>query len=69
MTAWENIAFPLQAQQVRGEEVRKRVVEVAEMLKISHLLKLRPGSLSGGDQQRVALACCPGATTGRVLDG
>jgi multiple sugar transport system ATP-binding protein len=56
MSAWENIAFPLQAQQVRGEEVRKRVAEVAEMLKISHLLKLRPGSLSGGDQQRVALA-------------
>jgi len=56
MTAWENIAFPLQAQQLDGEEVRKRVAEVAEMLKISHLLKLRPGSLSGGDQQRVALA-------------
>ena len=56
MTAWENIAFPLQAQQLNGEDVRKRVTEVAEMLKISHLLKLRPGSLSGGDQQRVALA-------------
>ncbi len=56
MTAWENIAFPLQAQQVNGEDVRKRVTEVAEMLKISHLLKQRPGSLSGGDQQRVALA-------------
>jgi multiple sugar transport system ATP-binding protein len=56
MSAWENIAFPLQAQQVKGEEVRNRVGEVADMLKISHLLKLRPGSLSGGDQQRVALA-------------
>jgi multiple sugar transport system ATP-binding protein len=56
MTAWQNIAFPLQAQQVRGEEIQKRVDEVAEMLKIGHLLKLRPGSLSGGDQQRVALA-------------
>jgi multiple sugar transport system ATP-binding protein len=56
MTAWENIAFPLQAQQLNSEDVRKRVAEVAEMLKISHLLKLRPGSLSGGDQQRVALA-------------
>jgi multiple sugar transport system ATP-binding protein len=56
MTAWENIAFPLQAQQVKSSEIHKRVSEVAEMLKISHLLKLRPGSLSGGDQQRVALA-------------
>jgi len=56
MTAWENIAFPLQAQNVKGNEVHQRVAEVADMLKISHLLKLRPGSLSGGDQQRVALA-------------
>jgi multiple sugar transport system ATP-binding protein len=56
MTAWENIAFPLQAQQVKADDIRKRVAEVAEMLKISHLLKQRPGSLSGGDQQRVALA-------------
>jgi multiple sugar transport system ATP-binding protein len=56
MSAWDNIAFPLQAQQVQGKEIQTRVTEVAEMLKISHLLKQRPGSLSGGDQQRVALA-------------
>jgi multiple sugar transport system ATP-binding protein len=56
MTAWENIAFPLQAQKVEKAEVERRVKEVADLLKITSLLKLRPGALSGGDQQRVALA-------------
>jgi multiple sugar transport system ATP-binding protein len=56
MSAWENIAFPLKAQNVERHEVDKRVADVAELLQIGHLLKQRPGSLSGGDQQRVALA-------------
>jgi multiple sugar transport system ATP-binding protein len=56
MNAWDNIAFPLQAQKVNKDEIIKRVKEVAELLQITHLLRSRPGSLSGGDQQRVALA-------------
>lgn len=56
LTARENIAFPLQAQGERREDVQKRVSEVARILQIEHVLKLRPGSLSSGDQQRVALA-------------
>ena len=56
MTARENIAFPLQAQGMPRSEIGARVSEVAKMLKIEHILNQRPGSLSGGDQQRVALA-------------
>jgi multiple sugar transport system ATP-binding protein len=56
MTVRENISFPLQAQRVKPDEVEKRVKEVAALLKIKHLMKRRPGALSGGDQQRVALA-------------
>ena len=56
MTAWENIAFPLQAQGMNRPDIKRRVNEVADMLKIEHILEQRPGSLSGGDQQRVALA-------------
>jgi multiple sugar transport system ATP-binding protein len=56
MTARQNIAFPLQAQQESRASVDKRVHEVAHMLRIEHLLNSRPGSLSSGDQQRVALA-------------
>ena len=56
MTARENIAFPLEAQGERSEVVNARVAEVVKLLNIEHLLKFRPGSLSGGDKQRVALA-------------
>jgi multiple sugar transport system ATP-binding protein len=52
----QNIAFTLQAQSVKKEEIEKRVRDVAVLLKIKHLLKRHPGGLSGGDQQRVALA-------------
>jgi multiple sugar transport system ATP-binding protein len=56
LTAWRNIAFPLQAQGESRETVEKRVDEVARLLRIEHLLNAHPGQLSGGDQQRVALA-------------
>jgi multiple sugar transport system ATP-binding protein len=56
MTVKENVSFTLQAQSVKKDEIDKRVKEVAELLKIKHLLRRRPGALSGGDQQRVALA-------------
>jgi len=56
MSARENIAFPLQAQGEKRDQITARVREVSQMLKIEHLLEARPSSLSGGDQQRVALA-------------
>jgi multiple sugar transport system ATP-binding protein len=56
LTAYDNIAFTLQAQGESQEAVEKRVKEVVDLLQIQHLLRLRPGKLSGGDMQRVALA-------------
>lgn len=56
ITARQNIAFPLQAQGESREVIEQRVDEVVSLLRIEHLLKDRPGKLSGGDQQRVALA-------------
>ncbi len=52
----QNIAFPLQAEGESRRLINQRVDEVVEVLQIQHLLKARPGKLSGGDQQRVALA-------------
>jgi multiple sugar transport system ATP-binding protein len=52
----QNIAFPLQAQGQRRDAIERRVKEVVGILRIGHLLRARPGKLSGGDQQRVALA-------------
>lgn len=51
----DNISFPLRAQNLPKEEVERRVSDVAKRLRISHLLKSRPGRLPGGEQQRVAL--------------
>ncbi|MCU0463494.1 MAG: ABC transporter ATP-binding protein [Anaerolineae bacterium] len=51
----DNIAFPLKAQNLPTEEVNRRVMDVAERLRITHILKSNPGRLPGGEQQRVAL--------------
>jgi multiple sugar transport system ATP-binding protein len=56
LSVWENIAFPLQAEGEKKENIARRVAEVVDILRIGHLLRQRPGRLSGGDQQRVALA-------------
>ena len=56
MNLADNIAYPLK---VRGEAVPKRhgrAKEVADVLKIGHLLDRLPSQISGGQQQR---ACSP----------
>jgi multiple sugar transport system ATP-binding protein len=55
-TAFDNIASPLRARRVAGDEIARRVAQVAELLHIERLLERRPAQLSGGEQQRVALA-------------
>lgn len=54
-TAYENMAFPLEARNLSKDAIDKRVKEVAEILHISELLQRRPAQMSGGQQQRVAL--------------
>ena len=56
MSVQKNITFPLEAQKMSKEMIRERLVHVCELLQIQHLLKMKPGPLSGGDKQRVALA-------------
>jgi len=55
MTVYENFAFPLRKLNLSEEEIRNRIKETAELLKIDHLLDRRPAQLSGGERQRVAL--------------
>ncbi|RLD05328.1 MAG: ABC transporter [Chloroflexota bacterium] len=62
----ENIAFGLQLQDFRslfGDSRKKKkarlnsqIEEIAQMLSINHLLHRKPKTLSGGEQQRTALA-------------
>jgi len=56
MKVFDNIAFPLRLRKIPKEEIRKKVVEVAKLLRIQDLLDRYPRQLSGGQQQRVALA-------------
>lgn len=52
----ENIGFIMRLRGFSDEEIRRRVFEVATLLKIEDKLKSLPNTLSGGQQQRVAVA-------------
>jgi multiple sugar transport system ATP-binding protein len=52
----QNIEFGLRMKKVPAPERAKRVREVAEMVRIAHLLDKMPNQCSGGESQRVALA-------------
>ncbi|HEV3474520.1 MAG TPA: ABC transporter ATP-binding protein [Actinomycetota bacterium] len=56
MTVAENIGFGLAARKTPRAEIRRRVEEAALLAGCQHLLDRRPGELSGGEQQRAALA-------------
>ena len=52
----QNIEFGLRMKKVAAEERVRRVREVADMVRIGHLLDKMPAQCSGGESQRVALA-------------
>jgi spermidine/putrescine ABC transporter ATP-binding subunit len=56
MNVFDNIAFGLKVRKFPKEEIRKRVKEILEIVKLSGLEYRFPRQLSGGQQQRVALA-------------
>lgn len=53
---FEEIALGLENLGVPKEDMIKKVIEVAELLKIESLLQNNPNRLSGGQRQRVAFA-------------
>ena len=55
LTTEQNLAYPLIKNKIVKDEINKRVSETAEMLRISHALKRKPDTLSGGEQQRLAI--------------
>lgn len=55
-TAQENIQIPGFIKGSSEHELQKRAGELAEILGISHRLDHKPSTLSGGEQQRVAVA-------------
>jgi multiple sugar transport system ATP-binding protein len=55
LSTFENLAYPLRESRVPTDEIVKRVSEIAELLRLTHTLKRKPGTLSGGEQQRCAI--------------
>ena len=57
MSVYDNLAFPLRSPMRKTPEaaIQKQVEDVAEKLRISHLLKRKTARLSGGEMQRVSI--------------
>jgi glycerol transport system ATP-binding protein len=55
MTVYDNLAFPLRNRGWKELETRKRVEQVAEMLELSHDLKMRASGLSVDAKQKISL--------------
>ncbi|MDA0785171.1 MAG: ABC transporter ATP-binding protein [Proteobacteria bacterium] len=52
----DNIAFGLRMKKVPQDEQARKVQEVSELVRITHLLGKMPAQCSGGESQRIALA-------------
>ncbi|GAG84285.1 unnamed protein product [marine sediment metagenome] len=56
MNVEHEIAFGLENLGVHPKEISKRIKESASLTEIEHILDKAPFELSGGEQQRVAIA-------------
>jgi multiple sugar transport system ATP-binding protein len=55
MTVRQNLGYALRVRKTPKQEIRRRVEDAAKLLGLDGLLERRPGALSGGQMQRVAM--------------
>ena len=55
-TVWENVAFALQVTGAKTRDVMRQVPRVLDLVGLSHKSRMFPSELSGGEQQRTAIA-------------
>lgn len=56
LTVKKNIEFGLRIRKMPKEKVQEQSFEIMDLLGISHLMDRYPGTLSGGEQQKTAIA-------------
>lgn len=56
MTAYENVAFAMEAVEAPRRKIRRRVQEMLELVGLHDRMNALPSQLSGGEQQRVSIA-------------
>lgn len=56
MTVFKNIAYGLLMRKAEKQEIKERVDDIAAAFGISNILDQYPGTLSGGEKQRTAMA-------------
>jgi cell division transport system ATP-binding protein len=55
-TVYENVAYAMQVIGRKPRDIKKRVMEVLDLVGLKHKVRMFPNELSGGEQQRVAIA-------------
>ncbi|WP_027087282.1 cell division ATP-binding protein FtsE [Cohnella panacarvi] len=56
LSAYENVAFAMEVIETPRRVIRRRTMEVLELVGLKHKANSLPAQLSGGEQQRVAIA-------------
>jgi len=56
MNVADNVSYGLRKERVPEPEIRRRVAEMLELVRLASLAERKPHQLSGGERQRVALA-------------
>lgn len=56
LSVYENVAFAMEVIEESPQYIKKRVMETLELVGLKHKARALPTELSGGEQQRVAIA-------------
>jgi len=52
----QNIKYGMRSRKLSKQEISQKVDKLANLLGVAHLLQRHPGTLSGGEQQRITIA-------------
>ncbi|MGY3777212.1 cell division ATP-binding protein FtsE [Isobaculum melis] len=56
LTVYENIAYAMEVVEKNPRMIKKRVLEVLDLVGLKHKVRMFPTELSGGEQQRISIA-------------